>query len=133
LNIFSQNCLNFFTLIDRYRVVLYSKNVKLIQVYKYKKEIHIIALHNGIRLGVYSRTYDPKGKLNRVLWSRFMRCPLENLLEPVHRALWISSQAILIVNIVESKSNCKANVPFKVVHERPCKVALYGGAIPASK
>lgn len=56
---------------------------------------------------------------------------LEELREPVCRALGIPLQPIIVVHEVYPEPDSVAVHPLEVVKERPCEVALHVGAIPA--
>jgi hypothetical protein len=55
----------------------------------------------------------------------------EDIFEPIRRSFWGSSQVAFKIDIVETESYTVPIMPFKVVHQRPCKVGADIGSISA--
>ena len=60
-----------------------------------------------------------------------VRLFLEELREPVCRALGVPLQPVVVVHEVYPEPDSVAVHPLEVVKERPCEVALHVGAVPA--
>jgi len=61
-----------------------------------------------------------------------VRLFLEELREPVCRALGVPLQPVVVVHEVYPEPDSVAVHPLEVVKERPCEVALHVGAVPAA-